>query len=182
MPSADNKTSKPCVSYRRTLRNFADDMLSAFDDREVMSRKRFKQIKKNVDEVLHQSTASLFFGSALHSVESHFIEAFGAYKKRQPDRKKVHALKARLDDIREDHKERLRKFGALPSHFEEQLSSKQRSKGTSHRIISATADLSYLESEVCCFQTFAAAFFLGSAKRCNCTAFKVLTFSNGILY
>uniref|UniRef100_F1KQR0 Histone-lysine N-methyltransferase lin-59 n=1 Tax=Ascaris suum TaxID=6253 RepID=F1KQR0_ASCSU len=145
---SDNKTSKPCVSYRRTLRNFADDMLSAFDDREVMSRKRFKQIKKNVDEVLHQSTASLFFGSALHSVESHFIEAFGAYKKRQPDRKKVHALKARLDDIREDHKERLRKFGALPSHFEEQLSSKQRSKGTSHRIISATADLSYLESEV----------------------------------
>uniref|UniRef100_A0A183TXD9 BAH domain-containing protein n=1 Tax=Toxocara canis TaxID=6265 RepID=A0A183TXD9_TOXCA len=128
------------------LHNFVDDMLSALDDREMFSRKQFKQMRKGVDEILCQPTASTSFASVLQSIETRLMELFDAYKKRQTDKRKVQSLRSRLDEIRDDHRERLRKSGALPEHFDEQI--KHKPKGTSHRIITATTDLSYLDSEV----------------------------------
>ncbi|KHN77835.1 putative histone-lysine N-methyltransferase lin-59 [Toxocara canis] len=143
---ADRKTSKACSSYQQALHNFVDDMLSALDDREMFSRKQFKQMRKGVDEILCQPTASTSFASVLQSIETRLMELFDAYKKRQTDKRKVQSLRSRLDEIRDDHRERLRKSGALPEHFDEQI--KHKPKGTSHRIITATTDLSYLDSEV----------------------------------
>ncbi|VDK44843.1 unnamed protein product [Anisakis simplex] len=149
---AEFKASKD-VSYRKTLRSFTSDMLLAFSDREAVSKKQLKQMKNSIESIVNQpptSTTSsvLSFQSALQAVEMRFIESFDAYKKRESDKKKVQAFKCKLGDIRERYREQLRKFGTLPEHFDEHSKHNKHSKSTSHRILTANTDLSYLDCEV----------------------------------
>lgn len=143
--SQDDEESSRRMEYLTALREYVEEISSALSDFGSLSKRQFNAFHSSVTSLLTQPSADRI-ESLLPEVEVELQNTLDLVSK-SCDKKRIETLKTKLFAIRSKYADRLRKYGVLPQSFEEKPQGGKR-KLHAHRILTATTNLSYLDSGV----------------------------------